>query len=149
MLINYFLVIFKSKTSDSLKNNRICLFSYGSGLASAMFSLLVNDTNVNSRFKLENILNTLNEQKTKLAESRIEIEPDMYDAYLQQREITHKQAPREAKFNETTLYPGTWYLKSIDEKYRRAYDKKMNDKNGENFNANTSATHLNQQLSKF
>ena len=119
------------------------MFSYGSGLASAMFSLVVNDKNVNNRFSLENILGVLNAQKEKLSESRIEIEPDMYDAYLQQRELTHKQAPREAKFDQVTLYPGTWYFKSIDEKYRRVYDKKSSEANC------ITANHLNQLMSKF
>ena len=142
-------LIYKSKTGESLKNNRICLFSYGSGLASAMFSLLVKDSSVHSRFNLETILTTLNEQKVRLAENRVEIEPDMYDAYLQQREHTHKQAPRDAKFGQATLYPGTWFLKSVDEKYRRVYDKKLSEKHGEKFDSNATATHLNQMLSNF
>lgn len=134
-----------SKTSESLKNNRICLFSYGSGLASAMFSLKVkhNEANKESRFTLEKILSVLSEQKVKLAESRCEIEPEAYDAYLHEREQTHKKAPRQAKFSEETLYPGTWYFTSIDDKYRRSYEYK---KLTHQFDSNSTTIHLNQKL---
>jgi hydroxymethylglutaryl-CoA synthase len=134
-----------SKTSESLKNNRICLFSYGSGLASAMFSLKVkqNEANKGARFTLEKILSVLNEQKVKLAETRCEIEPEAYDAYLHEREQTHKQAPKQAKFSQETLYPGTWYLTSIDDKYRRSYDYK---KLTHQFDATSMEIHLNQNL---
>ena len=115
-----------------------------------MFSLKVTSKNVNSRFSLENLLRILNDQKCKLTESRIEIEPDMYDAYLHQRELIHKQAPREAKFDQFSLYPGTWYFKSIDEKYRRAYDKKPSENNVQTkFDSSCIAIHLNKQMSTF
>jgi hypothetical protein len=113
-----------------------------------MFSLKVNSKNVNNRFSLENLVQVLNQQKCKLTESRIEIEPDMYDAYLQQREIVHKQAPREAKFDHFSLYPGTWYFKSIDEKYRRDYAKKPSENNSQaNFELSAVAIHLNKKMS--
>ena len=115
-----------------------------------MFSLKIIGQNVNSRFCLEKLLRVLNAQKCKLTESRIEIEPDMYDAYLQQRELTHKQAPREAKFDQSSLYPGTWYFKSIDEKYRRVYAKKSIENDAQTtFDPSFIAFHLNKQMSKF
>lgn len=119
-----------------------------------MFSLIVvNDTNnssIDKKFQLDTILNVLNNQKSKLIESRVEIEPDLYDAYLQEREVTHKKAPREAKFSIGSLYPGTWYLKSIDEAYRRTYDFKslLNEKNEVNYDAKLAASLLNDQLTK-
>lgn len=113
-----------SKSKEELNNNRLCLFSYGSGAASSMFSILVKDSDeTNQRFTLDNILNVLNERKSRLSNNRVEIEPDLYDLYLQQREIDNKKVPREAQFSPKTLYPGTWYLKSVDDKYRRVYDR--------------------------
>lgn len=111
-----------SKPIEELKNTRVCLFSYGSGLASSMFSLVVTE-NENKRFTLENLLDTLKKQKLKLNENRVEVEPEQYDNYLKQREITNKKVPRESMFDPRALYPGTWYLKSIDECYRRVYDR--------------------------
>lgn len=133
-----------SKTSQELENSRICLFSYGSGLASSMFSLTVTDTS-NERFTLNRILNNLNEQKTRLLENRVEIEPRLYDAYLQEREVMHKKAPRESKFEKNTLYEGTWHLKSIDANYRRIYGR-TSDENC--FDKEKVLTYLNEELSK-
>jgi hydroxymethylglutaryl-CoA synthase len=111
-----------------LNNTRICLFSYGSGLASAMFSILVNNEGIENskdhRFTLNNILNILNQQKTILTQNRIEIQPELYDSYLNVREVNHKKPSREPVFSFNSLYPGTWYLKSIDENYRRYYERK-------------------------
>ena len=109
-----------------------------------MFSLTVTDTS-NERFTLNRILNNLNEQKTRLLENRVEIEPRLYDAYLQEREVMHKKAPRESKFEKNTLYEGTWHLKSIDANYRRLYDR-TSDENC--FDKEKVLTYLNEELSK-
>ncbi|RNA23808.1 hydroxymethylglutaryl- synthase 1, partial [Brachionus plicatilis] len=111
-----------SEPIQALRNTRVCLFSYGSGSASAMFSVIIQE-NSNSSFTLENLLTKLEQQRTKLAEHRVEIEPELYDKYLQHRELVNKKVPREPNFIPNTLYPGTWYLKSIDQNYRRTYDR--------------------------
>lgn len=134
-----------SKTSQEHENSRICLFSYGSGLASSMFSLIVTETS-NERFTLNFILKNLSEQKTKLLENRVEIEPHLYDAYLQQREVMHKKVPREAQFKQNTLYEGTWNLKNIDANYRRFYERTSNK---DCFDKEKVLTCLNEELSKF
>ena len=76
-----------------------------------------------SRFSLEKILNTLKSQKQNLQDKRVEIEPILYDRYLKHRELINKKVPRESKLDIKSLYPGTWYLKSIDEHFRRVYDR--------------------------
>lgn len=108
-----------------------------------MFSLQVIET-ANERFDLDKILLNLSEQKVNLLDNRIEIEPHLYDAYLNQREISHKKAPRESKFNISTLYSGTWGFKNIDEKYRRFYDRFSNN---ESYDKEKVRQYLNEKLS--
>ena len=105
-----------------------------------MFSLIVTETS-NERFTLNRILNNLNEQKTRLLENRVEIEPHLYDAYLQQREVMHKKVPREAQFKQNTLYEGSWNLKNIDANYRRSYDRTSEK---DCFDRNKVLTYLNE-----
>ena len=87
-LISYLL----STNENNLYSSRIVLFSYGSGFASSMFSILVNDKDkvTESRFNLRKILDNLEKVKVNL-ESRIEIKPQLYDKYLQHREIVNKK----------------------------------------------------------
>lgn len=115
-----------SKPIQNLRNTRICLFSYGSGSASSMFSIIIHE-NKSPRFSLENLIGKLEEQSTKLNDHRIEIEPKLYDKYLQLREFNNKNVPFISNFLPNTLYPGTWYLKSIDEKYRRTYQRSQKE----------------------
>lgn len=139
-----------SKTPLELKNTRLCLFSYGSGLASSMFSIYISGNSTNSRFSLEQIHANLCKQKTKLSEQRIEIEPVLYDKYLQKQELQHNQPERQSTLNTLPLYPGTWYLKSIDDKYRRFYERKpaSSATNQETFNSNQISAYLTEELSK-
>jgi len=111
-----------SKSVQELNNSRLCLFSYGSGLAASMFSVIVSE-NARNRFSLEKIHQNLGKQKLQLVENRVEIEPQLYDKYLYQRETWHKKAPRSTNLLPDSLFPGTWYFKSIDEKYRRSYER--------------------------
>ena len=136
-----------SKSIDDLANTRICLFSYGSGSASAMFSLIVRQQE-NARFGLASIVKSLNAQKTRMLENRVEIEPALYDSYLRQREQTNKQVPRETKFSPQALYAGTWYLKSIDANYRRLYERASSTSNNRVFDSNFVKQILNEELSK-
>jgi hypothetical protein len=115
-----------------------------------MFSILVNDEiredSISQRFTLNNILNTLNQQKKILTQNRIEIQPELYDSYLNVREISHKKPSREPVFSSNSLYPGTWYLKSIDENYRRYYERKT--ASNESFDLKSAHEMLNNQLSQ-
>lgn len=88
-----------------------------------MYSIIVKE-NSNERFTLQKLLDVLEKQKRNLEGNRIEIEPVLYDSYLKRREIIHKKPNRQTESTLDTLYPGTWYLKSIDQNYRRVYDRK-------------------------
>ena len=107
-----------------------------------MFSLIVVD-NAGERFSLGTILENLKDTKRRLIESRVEIDPAHYDAYLQKRELEHKKPSRQCFTNADTLYPGTWYLKSVDEMYRRVYERVESSKQ---FNLSRARESLMQQL---
>lgn len=105
-----------------LRNKRIVLFSYGSGLASAMFSVRVSgEASADSR--LEAIITCLRQHRDVLEHSRVQVEPQLYDRYLADREKFNKTVPRRSSFGADSLRPGTWYLKAVDERYRRTYDR--------------------------
>jgi len=87
-----------------------------------MFSIFISE-NVTNRFTLERIHQNLTVQKKRLTENRVEIEPHLYDNYLKKRETWHKKAPRATSLLTNSLFPGTWYFKSIDDKYRRSYER--------------------------
>ncbi len=128
-------------------SRRIVLFSYGSGFAAAMFSLIVNDAFSNKQFQLDKILANLNASKLALETNRVEIDPQLFDKYLHHRETYNKigkfelttlvtrvptvlptccrfQVPRVPTLPQDAIYPGTWYLTSVDENYRRTYARK-------------------------
>ena len=84
-----------SKPENELHRSRIILFSYGSGVASSMFSLIVNNeplTAIESKnkFTLTKIIKNLTEKKINL-DKRVEIDPIQYDNYLHVREKTNKK----------------------------------------------------------
>lgn len=95
------------------------------------------------RFTLSRILENLGEQKKNLLENRIEIEPALYDAYLNQREKTHKKPGRHTQFAQNLLFSGTWSLLHVDDKYRRTYDRFV-----QNFDRQYAERCLNEKLSK-
>ncbi|CAD8162824.1 unnamed protein product [Paramecium octaurelia] len=100
------------QTQDDLINKRIMMFSYGSGCAASLFFLRCN--------KSTGVL----KQKLKLQErlqQRIRIPCIEYDHIMQQREINYNKNNQQYQPKQVDLYPGTFYLKSIDDKYRREY----------------------------
>jgi hydroxymethylglutaryl-CoA synthase len=143
------------RQAQELHDARLCLFSYGSGLASAMFSIRVigdKQQQEDKRFTLENILSVLNRQRECVLNERAEVEPKLYDAYMKERESSNKKVPREPVFNECQLYPGTWYLKSIDAQYRRSYyrsPKRDADNNEIKFDKKAASESINENLSRF
>lgn len=134
-----------SKSVQELNNTRLCLFSYGSGLASSMFSVVISE-NADQRFTLEQVHQNLSQQKNILIENRVEIEPSLYDSYLNKRESNHNLVPHESNLKPSCLYPGSWYLKSIDKNYRRFYERNTTEENS--FKINYVQSYLNEELSK-
>ncbi|KAJ3333256.1 hypothetical protein HDU76_010076 [Blyttiomyces sp. JEL0837] len=100
--------------SSELLGKRVLMFSYGSGLASSMFSFTV-------RRDISNIAQNL-KVGDRLA-ARTKLPPAEYDSIMNLREQTHNArsyAPVSV-VSEESLFPGTYYLTGIDEKFRRSY----------------------------
>jgi hypothetical protein len=84
------LFFFSQLNEEQLYGRRILLFSYGSGLASSMYSIIcrkVHDT----RFTLGQIRKSIQQARDILDHERIEITPNLMDQLLLEREINdHK-----------------------------------------------------------
>ncbi|KAK8935754.1 Hydroxymethylglutaryl-CoA synthase [Platanthera zijinensis] len=104
----------------SLDGERIVMFSYGSGLASTMFSFKLHDGQ--HPFSLSNIASVLN-VAGKL-ESRHEFLPEKFIETMQLME--HRYGAKDFVTSKDTslLSPGTFYLTHVDSMYRRYYLKK-------------------------
>lgn len=120
-----------SKPVDKLADKKILLFSYGSGSASSMFSAQFS-SDVSAIRKL---VSGIKDVRAKLAE-RIKVTPIEFTAHLEHRKNTFSLPSRSPtgqpiKANEsvgpvnigTYLFPGTYYLTSVDEMFRRKYSK--------------------------
>ncbi|KAJ3126080.1 Hydroxymethylglutaryl-CoA synthase, cytoplasmic [Nowakowskiella sp. JEL0407] len=102
--------------SDALQGKRVVLFSYGSGLASSMFSLTVRGSTSDIVSKL-GLLERL--------KSRTIIQPSEYEDLMSLREKTHnvKNYNPIGSIEKDSLFPGTFYLTRVDEKFRRFYER--------------------------
>ncbi|KAJ7537242.1 hypothetical protein O6H91_12G104800 [Diphasiastrum complanatum] len=104
-------------TSDRLAGKRVILFSYGSGLASTLFSIHVRESS--TVFSLSNIAKVM-DIEGKLA-SRVEVSPKEFQStmHLMEKRYGAKDFTPESELN--TLRPGTFYLTKVDPLYRRFY----------------------------
>ncbi|KAJ5540096.1 hypothetical protein N7513_008428 [Penicillium frequentans] len=94
---------------------RIGLFSYGSGLASSLFSAkIVGDVST--------IVEKLN-LKSRL-EARNALTPAAYDEMCKLREHAHLQKNFKPSGSTETILPGTYYLTEVDDMFRRKYEIK-------------------------
>jgi hydroxymethylglutaryl-CoA synthase len=102
-------------TFDPKEPKRIGLFSYGSGLASSMFSAkIVGDvSNMVEKLDLQNRLN-----------ARTVLEPAAYDAMCKLREHAHLKKGFKPAGNVETIGSGVYYLTEVDDMFRRKYEIK-------------------------
>ncbi|KAH8663054.1 putative hydroxymethylglutaryl-CoA synthase [Tricladium varicosporioides] len=98
--------------SATLQGKRIGVFSYGSGLASSLFSLKVNGST-------EEIKSALN-LKERLATRRT-VAPGVYDEMCELRKKAHLQKSYTPSGNPDTIAKGVYYLESVDDMFRRKY----------------------------
>ncbi|RJE23514.1 Hydroxymethylglutaryl-CoA synthase [Aspergillus sclerotialis] len=100
---------------DPSQPKRVGLFSYGSGLASSMFSVkIVGD--VSSMAKNLDLHNRLN--------ARNVLPPSAYDEMCVLREHAHLAKSFKPSGSVETIAPGTYYLAEVDDMYRRKYEIK-------------------------
>ncbi|KAF4766653.1 hypothetical protein HAV15_010458 [Penicillium sp. str.  len=100
--------------SEQLQNKRIGMFSYGSGLASTLFSFRVKGDTSRIAGQVR-----LNER----LESRTPVSPEFYNEMCDLREKAYQQKNYTPVGSVDTLAPGTYYLVHVDEMFRRSYEK--------------------------
>ncbi|KAJ3117601.1 hypothetical protein HDU96_006199 [Phlyctochytrium bullatum] len=100
--------------SEQLLNKRVIMFSYGSGFSASMFSFYVRGSTANIASKLG---------VAKRLASRTKIEPAAYDAIMALREGVHNARAYNpvSPIDDANLFPGTYYLEKVDDKFRRFY----------------------------
>ncbi|KAK1305442.1 Hydroxymethylglutaryl-CoA synthase [Acorus calamus] len=108
---------------STLGGQRVVMFSYGSGLASSMFSFRFQDGQ--HPFSLSNIACVLN-VSNKL-ESRHVITPEKFVETLKLMEHRYGAKGFLTSKDTSLLSPGTFYLTEVDFMYRRFYAKKAAD----------------------
>ncbi|XP_076354844.1 hydroxymethylglutaryl-CoA synthase 1-like isoform X2 [Tachypleus tridentatus] len=101
---------------NDLLGKRIGMFSYGSGLASTMFSIIVT-----SDAELLKSLHTALKDQLNYLELRKKVSPMEFTSILKIREDTHHQAPYSPVGKVEDLFPGIWYLVHVDNMHRRQY----------------------------
>ncbi|XP_006032002.1 hydroxymethylglutaryl-CoA synthase, mitochondrial isoform X1 [Alligator sinensis] len=109
-------------SAQQLAGSRIGAFSYGSGLAASLFSLQVSQDAAPGS-PLDKLVSSLSDLQTRL-DSRKCIPPEEFAQIMKLREDTHHLANHTPHGSKDNLFPGTWYLQQIDDKYRRAYARK-------------------------
>ncbi|KAL1993643.1 hypothetical protein VTN49DRAFT_2312 [Thermomyces lanuginosus] len=102
-------------TFDPSQPKRVAVFSYGSGLASSIYSLkIVGDvSDIAKKLDLHNRLN-----------ARRVVSPQEYDDMCLLREHAHLKKNFTPKGNVETIAPGTYYLTEVDDMFRRKYEIK-------------------------
>ncbi|XP_065367834.1 hydroxymethylglutaryl-CoA synthase 1 [Calliphora vicina] len=114
-----------NESPANLVGKRIAVFSYGSGLAASMYSIKVtSNSDVFQKFveKLDYVLPLLN--------SREKVEPQVFSELMEVREKNNHAAPYTPSGSISALFPGTYYLKSVDEMHRRTYERTPTISNG-------------------
>lgn len=110
------------KPAAELAGKRILIFSYGSGLASSMFSIKIS-SNASAGSPLD-LLQRSTQQHLQLLSQRLEVSPAEFDRRMKEREDSYGKAGFAPKEDVSILFPGTYYLNSVDEKFRRTYSRK-------------------------
>lgn len=92
------------------------MFSYGSGLASSMFTIRVASdlSSIKSRINLHSRL-----------QERIQIPAGVYEQIMEDRKLVFNKPSIAPVVNLEHLFPGTYYLTNIDDKFRRTYARKV------------------------
>lgn len=106
--------LLSSTPDEAIVNKRIGMFSYGSGSAATFFSIKV----VGSTEKFRDTLQI----KSRL-DQRVKVTPQVFAGLLKLREETALLKDYNPVGDISTLAKGTYYLKRIDEKFRRTYGR--------------------------
>lgn len=102
--------------SDALQGKRIGVFSYGSGLASTLLSVVVKGDILAITKSLD--------FDHKLGSGRFQRTPEQYLEAIALREAAHLKHSFKPSGSIDHLHKGVFYLKEVDDKYRRLYAQK-------------------------
>lgn len=97
---------------SEIKNKRVFMYSFGSGSAASVFVVRAAGSTEDIRAKLN--------LKERLAGMQVVPCPAYVDA-LATREATHNAVNYDPKGSLEDLWPGTYYLDKVDNKFRRTY----------------------------
>lgn len=117
-----------SKDIQELAGSKAVLFSYGSGLASSMFSITISK-DCNEKSALAKLVNKLQYVKVLLSQ-REKVSPEKFTAALEIRAKNSHSAQYRPIADTANLFPGTYYLTEVDEFYRRSYNRVPSAING-------------------
>jgi len=98
----------------NFNNERVMMFSYGSGLAATMFSLQVDGSLENQR-QVCNLKERL--------EDRIEATPEEFTAALKEREDFYTASDFQFSQPSEKMMPGAFHLTGVDNMGCRSYDR--------------------------
>jgi len=98
------------------------VFSYGSGYASAMFEIRVSN-HASPDSWLGKMLERSKSIRKRLAE-RVKISPAEFEERMKAREAVYGKAPFNPIAASDKLFPGTYYLTSVDANHKRAYTRR-------------------------
>ncbi|WDK14960.1 hydroxymethylglutaryl-CoA synthase [Colletotrichum graminicola] len=98
--------------SDQLQGKRVGMFSYGSGLASTLFSLRVVGSTESMRNKLD--------LEKRLSARRV-VSPATHEEACRIRAFAHQQSPYQPIGSVAGLSKYTYYLTHVDKMFRRTY----------------------------
>lgn len=108
------LVSLLENKAESLLGKRITMFSYGSGMAASMFSFKV--------VKPVEFIKSANKISQRLSKRKFVDPPDFVKTLeLREKRVTGSAYVPEGDLGD--LFPGTYYLEKVDEKYRRYYKR--------------------------
>lgn len=116
-LISYLVSV--DEDASKLLGKSIGVFSYGSGLASTMYSIKVTE----NFEQLKKLLDHLSYVKPQL-ENRIKSTPADFTKLMEVRAENSHRTSFEPSGDVSQLFPGTYYLKYVDDMHRRQYEKK-------------------------
>ncbi|KAF2678364.1 hydroxymethylglutaryl-CoA synthase [Lentithecium fluviatile CBS 122367] len=100
---------------EGSSGKRIGIFSYGSGLASSLFSMTIRGSLTEMQKQLD-----INAR----LEARRTVPPETFDEMCNLRERAHLKKNYTPEGSVEHLFPGTYYLTGIDDMFRRTYEVK-------------------------
>ncbi|EFA74817.1 hydroxymethylglutaryl-CoA synthase [Heterostelium album PN500] len=100
--------------SDDLVGKRVLTFSYGSGLSASAFSFKVNQS-------IEEMVKKVDLKKR--LDQRQRVTPEEFTNKLSLREQRHNLKNYSPSDSVSTLFPGSFYLKHVDDAGRRCYER--------------------------